>query len=69
MGVYIGLGHLSGFPGGAVVKNTPVSAGDGFNPLFGKILLEEILATHSSILTWRMPWTEEPGGSIRVGHT
>ena len=24
--------------------------------------LEEIIATHSSILAWRIPWTEEPGG-------
>ena len=36
-------------------------------------LLEEEMATHSSILAWRIPWTEEPGGlwSIglqRVGH-
>ena len=35
--------------------------------------LEEEMATHSSILAWRIPWTEEPGGlpSIewqRVGH-
>ena len=35
--------------------------------------LEEEMATHSSILTWRVPWTEEPGGlqsigSQRVGH-
>ena len=49
-----------------MVKNTPVSAGDRFNPLFGKIPTEEILATHSSILAWRMPWTEEPGGSIEL---
>ena len=32
------------------------------------------MATHSSILTWRIPWTEEPGelqsmGSQRVGHS
>ena len=25
-------------------------------------LLEEVMATHSSILAWRIPWTEEPGG-------
>ena len=36
-------------------------------------LLEEEMATHSSILDWRIPWTEEPGrpqsmGSHRVGH-
>ena len=35
--------------------------------------LETEMATHSSILTWRIPWTEEPGGlqsmgSQRVGH-
>ena len=36
-------------------------------------LLEEEMATHSSILAWRIAWTEEPGGlqsmgSQRVGH-
>ena len=36
-------------------------------------LLEEGMATHCSILAWRIPWTEEPGrlpsiGSHRVGH-
>ena len=36
--------------------------------------LEEGMATHSSILAWEIPWTEEPGGlqsieSPRVGHT
>ena len=36
-------------------------------------LLEDAMATHSSILSWRIPWTEEPGGlqftgSQRVGH-
>ena len=32
--------------------------------------LEEKMATHSSILAWRMPWTEEPGGlqSMELGH-
>ena len=33
--------------------------------------LEEGIATHSSILAWRTPWTEEPGRleSMRVGHS
>ena len=36
--------------------------------------LEEEVATHSSILVWRIPWTEEPGGlqstaSQRAGHS
>ena len=35
--------------------------------------LEKEMATHSSVLAWRLPWTEEPGGlqsmgSVRVGH-
>ena len=38
-----------------------------------KDLLEKGMATHSSVLAWRIPWTEEPGrlqsmGSQRVGH-
>jgi len=43
-----------------------------FSPCVRKIPGEE-MATHSSILAWRIPWTEEPGGlqsmgSKRVGH-
>ena len=30
--------------------------------------LEKEMATHSSILTWRIPWTEEPGGLQSTGH-
>ena len=29
--------------------------------------LEEVMATHSSILGWRIPWTEEPGGATVHG--
>ena len=29
--------------------------------------LEEEMATHSSILAWRIPWTEEPGGLLSMG--
>ena len=50
----------SGFPGGSVVKNPPANAGD--SSLGGEYPLEEDIATHSSILAWRIPWTEEPGG-------
>ena len=44
-----------------------------FRPLGQEDPLEEGMATHSSILAWRIPWTEEPGGlqsigSQRVGH-
>ena len=48
-----------------VVKNPPANAGDskrcGFDPWLGRSP-EEGMATHSSILAWRAPWTEEPGG-------
>ena len=52
------------FPGDSGVKNPSVNAGDaGDTSLFpGEDPLEEELATHSSILVWRIPWTEEPGG-------
>ena len=30
--------------------------------------LEEGMSTHSSILVWRIPWTEEPGGLQSIGH-
>ena len=53
-----------------IVKNLPAMPRPGFNPRVGKIL-EKGTATHSSILAWRIPWTEEPGrlqsmGSQRV---
>ena len=51
-------------------KESACSAGDA-----GSLedSLEESMATHASILAWRIPWTEEPGGlqsmgSQRVGH-
>ena len=30
--------------------------------------LEKEMATHSSLLAWRIPWTEEPGGLQSMGH-
>ena len=36
-------------------------------PLGWEDLLEEGMATHSSILAWRIPWTEEPGGLWSIG--
>ena len=62
-----------GFPGGPVVKNPPASAGDlGLIPGLGRSPGEG-MATHSSILAWEIPRTEESGrlqstGSQRVGH-
>ena len=49
------------FPGGSVVKNLLASVGDmGLIP-GSEDPLEKEMAPHSSILAWRIPWTEEPG--------
>ena len=51
-----------GFPCGSVVKNSPVSAGDtGLIPGSGRSLEKET-ATHSSVLTWKIPQTYCPWG-------
>ena len=38
-----------------------------FNPWVRKIHQEEGMATHASILAWRIPWTEEPDGILSIG--
>ena len=56
-----------GFPGGSVVKNPLANAGDvGWIP-GREDPLEKQMATHSSILAWRIPWTEEPGRLRSMG--
>ena len=53
-----------------VVKNSPTNAGDirdaGSIPESGRSL-EESMATHSSILAYIIPWTEEPGRLQSIG--
>ena len=62
-----------GFHGGSAVKSLPANAGDardvGSIPVWERSPREG-MATYSSILAWRTPWTEEPGGpwSIRLTH-
>ena len=59
-----------------MVKNSPANAGDVRAMVWSlgwEDPLEEGMATHSSVLAWRFPWTEEPGGpqcmgSQRAGH-
>ena len=66
----------SGFPGGSAVKNPPAMQElkeTWVQSLGREDPLEEGTATHSSIVAWRIPWTEEPGGLQsmgvqRVGH-
>ena len=53
-----------------MVKNLAANAGDAemrVQSLGGEDPLEEGMTTHSSILAWRIPWTEEPGGLQSVG--
>ena len=61
------------FPGGSYCKVSAYNEVDRVQSLGQEDLLEKEMATHSSILDWKIPWTEEPGrlqsmGSQRVGH-
>ena len=60
-----------GFPVGSVVKNRPGNAGDTSSiPGLERSPLEKEMATHSSILAWEIPWTEELSiGSQESGMT
>ena len=64
-----------GFPGGSAVKDLPAMQETWVQSLGWEDALEEGMATHSSILAWGIPWTEEPDGlqpstigSHRAGH-
>ena len=62
--------HFSiwGFPGGSDGKESACSAGDlGSITGLGRSP-GEYMATHSSILAWRIPWIEEPGGLQSTDH-
>ena len=50
-----------GFPGGSEVKTSVHNEGDPSSIPGQEDPLEKEMATHSSILAWRIPWTEEPG--------
>ena len=59
-----------GFPSDSVVKTLPANA-ENTGSIPGLGTLEKEMTTHSSILAWKIPWTEEPGrlqsmGSQRV---
>ena len=65
-----------GFLNGTVVANLPIMQKTQETQIWSlgqEDLLQEEMATHSSILSWEIPWTEESGGlqsmgSVRVGH-
>ena len=49
------------------VKNLPAMQETQIRSLSQENLLEKEMATHSSILAWGIPWTEEPGGLQPIG--
>ena len=70
--LWIGTIH-PGLPRGSVVKKPPAIQEPWVRSLGQEDPLKEDIATHSTILAWRIPWTEKSGGlqSIawqRVGH-
>ena len=63
-----------GLPGGSVAKNLPPMEETQVQSPGQEYPLEDGLATHSSVLAWRIPWTKESGGLgfmglQRVRHT
>ena len=50
-----------GFPGGSIVKNPLAKQETQFQSLSWEDPLEKKIATHSRILAWKIPWTEEAG--------
>ena len=50
-----------------MVKNLPATQETWVRTMGGKDPLEKKMATHSSILAWRIPWTEEPAGLQSMG--
>ena len=56
-----------GFPGGSVVKNLPAKQEMWVQSLGWEDPLEKEMASHSSILAWENPWSEEPGGLQSMG--
>ena len=71
MTIFRVIEHSKGFLGRSVVTNLPANAGhikDRVQSLGQEDALEKGMATHSSVLAWEIPRTEEPGGlqSIRL---
>ena len=50
-----------------MVKHLPTMQETRVQPLGQEDLLEKEMATHSSILAWKIPWTEEPGSLQSMG--
>ena len=60
-------GKKVGFPGDSVSKESVCKAGNLGSIIGLGRFLEKGMETHSNILAWRIPWTEEPGGLQSTG--
>ena len=65
--IYIYYAYILGFPDGSVVKNSPAMQDTSVQSLGWEDPLENEMASHSSILTWEVPWTEKPGRLQSMG--
>ena len=65
--VSIHLHKVEGFPHGLGVKNPPAMKETRVCSLGQEDPLEEEMATHSSVLAWKIAWTEEPRGLQSMG--
>ena len=65
--IFLTLIFNLGFPHGSVVKNPLANAGGTSSILGQEDPLEKEMATHSSILAWKIPWTEETDGLSSMG--
>ena len=63
----MGKDLVTGFPGTLAGKELPAMQETQVKSLGQEDLLEKEMATHSSILAWRIPWTEEPSGLQFMG--
>ena len=61
------VGISTGFPGGSMVKNPPAMRETQVQSLGQEDALEDLMATHASILARKTPWTEELGGLQSMG--
>ena len=53
--------------GSPMIKNLPAMRETQVESLGWEVPLKKGMATHSSVLIWRTPWTEEPGGLQYIG--
>ena len=65
--MYIFLWPFLGFPGSSVSKETAIVQETQVQSLGQEDPLEKEMKTHSNILAWKIPWTEEPGGLQFMG--